>query len=509
MDFMGFFPTMTHLFDYKKLNPQFDWFLKTDIFSDKYSKYLPSRKNFHPKQSQLFINNLGQLRSLTDHELRNNHFWFNMINKNLSTHLYNMKVEKLFPYLPFIIKPKFKIFIDNKIMDKLPNCEYYHISLEIRLFPQSVSVIHIKAYFKGPFTIDDLVFLEKKFKSQRFLILNQLGIKKLNLNPRLKYSIQELFAAIEKTIWKTLYFDEVGIVDESAEIASCTVINPLAKFKLTKQGMTSLIMRSNNLLDNDIKEVTKNKLKKTRDPTDVIAYNDYTLLIYAPKISGKRLSCLRNNCINVLELAYVQDFFLSRVVDQFDKYNIWSSSEKKEYLMNLDYSAICAIVPSLSKHRENLHGIHRKLYNAIARKTKHKKLEEKILMSYKYTGLSKEITSQLKEPQKYLETIVTNSYDDKFEGDLFDAGKALNLQRLGDQIISGIKGAYNLALEEEGKINCDQNKLQDLFLDIDKTINEYRINYIPKYKNLVKDLVGETEKIKQKTEEKRKEGKEC
>jgi hypothetical protein len=508
MAFMGFVPTMTHLFDYEKLNPQFNWFLKPDNFCDKYLKCLPSSKDFYPKTPRMFIHNLGQLRSLTDYELRNNHFWFNMIdqNQNLFTHLKQMKVDKLFPYLPFIIKPNIKISIDKAVIKKFPNCEYNNVSIEIRLFPQSVTGIHLNAYFKGPFTTDDLVYLGRKFKYQRILILNEVGSKKLELKPSWKYSIHELFNAIKKTIWKTLYRDKIGTVDESAELVSCRMINPLAKFELTNRDMTSLTTLSKNPKHNEIIEALENKLEKTKDPTDVITYHDYTLLIYAPKNTPRELQCLRNNCINVTELTYVQDFFLSRVVDQFDKHNVWSSYEKKNYLLNLDYSAISAIVPSFSKHRENLHGIHRRLYMLISSKTKHQSLEKKILMSYKYSGLAKEIESQLKEPQKYLETIIVNSTDKAME-DLFDIGAVRSLQRKGDNIISAIKTNYVFAEQEEGKSNCNYTVLQNALMAIDFNINEYKMDYLPRYKNLVKELVGKKEEVKQKTEEKRKEGK--
>lgn len=506
IDFMSLIPTMTHLFSRAKLNSRFEWYLTPDKFFDKYHDCvtLGARSSWSP----MVIHNLGQLRSLTEYEIRNNHFWSNLVSRSIDQHLAQMKANGAFPHLPFIINPNLKISVNKAILDKY-SVKYFHLTTEIRLFPQSVAVIHIRVYLKASLTVSTLVDLQREFKDQKIFNLSRSTAKKLGLETCRNYDLQCLFASIADCIRKTLYMnmDELETVDKSPPLMH-RVVNPLGSFNLTDADTVALLSFSKNPKENEVKDFIKSKLEKKKDPSDVIAFYYGATLLYTPKNNQRETDCLRTNYTNVVELTLLQDFFLKAIINILDREETRFSFERRRHFGELGDSAIKAIIPSFGYSRQCLRGGHGRLYKLISEKTQHEHKEGNLLMAFEDIVYAQNLIDDMKEPQNTLETMIQKSYDNKFESGLLELNKIQVVQSEGASIISQIEASLLAISQEQRKSPLMQET--SVFAKnrtaIGVEFNAYKTSYLPQYKTLVEKLVTEKEQITKNIDAKRQAG---
>jgi hypothetical protein len=503
IDYMSLTTTMTHLFSRAKLNRRFEWYLSPNNFFNTYHDCvtLSARTSWSP----MVIHNLGQLRSLTNYEIRNNHFWSNLVNKDIDQYLLQMQANGAFPYLPFIINPNLKISVNKAILDKY-HIEYFHLTTEIHLFPQSVAVIHIRVYLKAPLTISTLVDVQREFSNQRIFYLSQSTAKKMSLETSRSYDLQYIFSSIARCIRKTLYIDEPETIDKSTPQVMHRVVNPLGSFNLTDAGTVAVLSLSKNPKENEVKDIIESKLNKKKDPSDVIAFSHGATLLYTPKNNQREIDCLRNNYTHAVELVLLQSFFLSAIIDRLDREATRYLLERTRDLGELGDSAIKAIIPSFKPTRQCLLGGHRRLLKLISKKTGIELKEGMLFMSYQDIVIAQSVIDDMKEPQTTLEAMIQKSYDNKFEGGILDFAKITTVQTLGAGIINQIELCIQGIQQEKLKSFPSVANLAQWRDGMGIQFNVYKTNYLPQYKTLVEKLVAEKDKIEKNVDAKRQAG---
>jgi len=491
MDFLGFIPTMTHLFSEKKLNRRFAFLLDP---SDYCSEYASGRE-------VLIIHNVGQLRSLTDYEMREHHFWNNLFNKDAFLHFEAMEESRIFPYAPYIIKPNFNISLNLGMIHTRKKIEYSHLATEIRLFPQGATVVHIKVYFKTPLNVEDIVNLQFSLTKQRSFNLTKPTATKLGLKIRRGYSMLQLFSAIGKCISKSLYLGDAETIDKATQIVTHRIINPLGELDLTDFDVAAIMSLSKKPKTGQVTDSRENRVETVLETGTILAFGNGATLLYAPKIESKAVTCFRNNYSNVVEFALLQDFFLSAINGALNG-NVLESRDL--------YSSECALAVNLSflHYLQYLFGGHGRLFSLVSQRTgcdsKGRKLKE---MSDIY-GPASLIIKQMEEPQSILLTMMNNVDDEEnFEGGILEKANISAVYSLGVGIKTGIESAVLQMRQQQLKMYPNHAVMQDLQAGILTQMDIYKTTYLVKYKKLVENLLENKEQIKKNADQKRQEGK--
>jgi hypothetical protein len=502
IDLITFVPVMGHLVNENKLNKRFSFFQTSSLFCEKYLlDYYNSKK-----KSSLFIHNVGILQTLTKYEIKNNKFWSNIVNKDLFKFIGQINMAGGYPFLPYFVKPKLKLSIDKNALSKITDLKYHRVTVEIRLYPQSVAVVHVKIYIKSILSRDAIVKVMRKFEEDRIFNLSKVSARKLGLPYGQFHNYQFIVNSIAKRIWKTLYIGEPEAIDSCTDCRRHRIIIPLRQEKLTNTELTSLLLRSLNPKDNETSACTRNKIEETKDSSDVIAFIESATILHAPKNNRRENYCLRKNYSNVIELALLQDFFVSTIKGKIDKDKIQLSFDRDQDLGTFNLSALSSTFTGFYHSRKHICGGHRKLYKQIERITKHELMERDLIMSYEDASTVEKIVKQLKQPQETLEKMLQNAVDNEFEDGLLEYHTIKSVQALGSQIMDETAASISCIAEEELKSYKNSANIAMHKSAIQKQFNVLRTTYLPQYKALVERLVADPDKVKEKVDAKRKAG---
>ena len=497
MDFLGFIPTMTHLFSEKKLNRRFTFLLDPGdyCFEYRYSNKL--------REKALLIHNIGQPRSLTGYEIREHHFWNNLFNKDAYIHFEHMKDASLYAYAPYIVKPNFSISFNLAKINARGKIKHSPLTTKIRLFPQGVTVAHIKVYFKTSLNIEEIVDIQNALTKRPIFNLTKSTATKLGLKIGKGYSMQQLFYAIGKCIWKTLYLGDPGTIDKTTRILTHRIINPFGKIALTDVDVAAIMSLSKKPKNGQIKDSKKYRVKEeeVNVPDTIIAFGNGATLLYAPNTDSKGVTCFRNNYSNVAEFSVLQDFFLSAINSALDKDTLDS--------MDLYSSeSALAVNRSFSHYSEYFFGGHKRLYKLIMQRTGCESKRREIERVSEIYGPASLIIKQMEEPQNILLTMMNNTdADGNFEGGILKHANISSVHGVGVSIKTNIEAAILQIQQQELAMYPNYAALQDLKRGILTQMDIYETKYLFKYKKLVEKLLVNEEQIKKNVDQKRQEGK--
>ena len=490
MDFLGFVPTMTHLFSQKKLNRRFNFLLDPGDYCYRYEY----------GSEALILHNIGQLRRLTDYEMREHHFWNNLYNKDATIHLEQMKVANLYPYAPYIVKPNFNISLNLEMINAREKIKYSDLTTEIRLFPQGTTVAHIKAYFKISLNIEEIVNLQNALTKRPIFNLTKSTATKLGMETGKGYSMQQLFYAISKCIWKTLYLGDAETIDKTTQVVTHRIINPLGEIELTDVDVAAIMSLSKKPENGKVKDSKDYRVKPVLVPGTIMAFGNGATLLYAPKTESKAVTCFRNNYSNVVEFSLLQDFILSAFSSALDM----NTLDKRDLFSS---ESALAVLLSFSHYSKNIFGGHKRLFKLVTQRTcyesKRRKLEE---MSEIYAPASL-IIKQMEEPQNILLTMMNNTdAGGNFEGGILTKGNIASVYDMGVSIKNEIEAAMVQIEQQELKMYPNHAVLQSLQAGILTQMDMYKTKYLVKYKNLVENLLANKEQIKKNVDQKRQAG---
>lgn len=495
MDFMGFIPTMTHMFNRKKLNRRFTFLLDPSDYCSTYER-APS-KNYY--WWSLFIHNIGLLRRLTFFEAQRHHFWWNLFDKQSSyRHFEQMRHARLYPYAPYIIKPSFGISLNLGMINTRERIKYSHVATEVRLFPQGTTVAHIKVYIKASLGVEETVDLQNALMKDRIFNLTNSTALRLGLKLGTGHDMQHIFSAIGKSILKTIYIGDLETIDKTTPIMRHRIISPIADFDLTDPDVAAIIVLSKKPRFGEIEDCKKNRVKPVLEPGTIMAFGYGATLLYAPKTDPKVLNCFRNNYSNVVELSLLQDFFLNAIISALNQ-NTLNSEELFSSEITL---AACQSFSHYSQHKFG--GGHRRLFKLIMRKTHFESKRRKIEKMSEIYAPASLIIKQMEEPQSTLLAMINNTdAQGNFVGTI-DAQMVIKpIWNLGDNIKNNIRSAMVQIEQEELKMYPNIANLQSLKAGILGQMSIYETKYLFQYKNLVEKLLANKEQIKKTADEKR------
>lgn len=484
LDFLGFIPTMTHLFYPKNINQRFRFLLDPANYINQYIQ-----------NKTYIVHHIGYLRSLSWYEAQEHHFWYNLYNKDIYNHLEKMSIACLYPYAPYIINSNLKILFNFQGISTRQKIKYSHVTNEIRLFPQGTTVAHIKVYLKSSFNVEEIVDIENALKKDPIFKLTKSGATKLGLSYNKGYTLQQILDILRKYIWKTLYPDQVGTIDKTTEIAQHRIINPLGKTELTDIDTAALMCVSKEPKPGQITDCKNNRIKKEKllVPNTIIAFGSGATLLYAPNTEKRTIACFRNNYSNVVEFCLLQDFILSAFKELGR--DLFSSE-----------SALSAL-QSFRGYPRRIFGGHRKLYNIITKRTNIESKREKLEHMSEIYAPASLIIKQMEEPQSTLLTMLNNAdINGDFEGGILTKGIILPVYNLGMNIKTQIEAAMLQIEQEELKMYPNHAVLQSLSAGILSQMDLYKTQYLQKYKNLVENLLTNKDQIQKNVDKKRQSG---
>jgi len=356
LDFMQLIPTLTHFLDPKKLRGHFGFLLDPRLF---HSEYLTQVTEEHPRRH--FVHRLGSLRPLAPPKWRYP-FWRNLFGStSLRTYISSyLEGEGYFGYLPYIIRPSWRIGIEPSSKTGQPVDQILSrakVALTARLFPMGAASIHLMAFFASEQAeVDEFVEIQKmllRHRSFRVTRRRSTGSQLL--------SLEEIFENVQNLAYDSLYTERPR---GEPETRPGLIHRIIYSHLLQADGMTSTDVQLATASLIGLKTLEKHEEAKSllrrratfrpKDPDDLLIFHPMATLLYAPKCKPHKDGyCLWNNYINVVELATLQNFILRKANDLLPK------SEFHEFADHV------SSLEGLAHSHQSLRGGHKGLYREI------------------------------------------------------------------------------------------------------------------------------------------------
>ncbi len=180
--------------------------------------------------------------------------------------------------------------------------------------------------------------------------------------------LSEIFDDAQKKLYSTLYNRPPNGAFEAkpGEIHRILYLHLVDADQLAatdvKLAAASLIDLSLVKSVQDIGDLLLNQVQKSKSQNDLLVFHPRATLLYAPNLNPFRKGfCLWNNCINVVEMATLQNFILAKTNHLLNE-AVSSYPDFKEFADN------AAQLQVIGKCFDSLRGGHRHLYNEIDNK---------------------------------------------------------------------------------------------------------------------------------------------
>jgi hypothetical protein len=509
LDFLGFIPMMTHFFCPETLNDRFRFLLKPDEYCKKYEYDFAG--NDHIENLRMFVHYLCQMRTLTGNETRE-HFWTNLFSGSLRSHLNRMTDAGLYPYTPYILRPNFKLSINKKTAYQIRGIKHRvlarsRLSTQIHMFPHGVGAARIRASFNTPLSVKELVRLLRSFLEDEVFDVGELRAKKLDLNRNKNLTMQEVFEALDKCLWKTFYVQGVDDVDKRMPPkceSTMIFLNTLKGIELSDEDVGAITSLSENPFPEQIQKGKDQRIKGQKEAEDVLAFGGHSIaLFWTLNTDITKLRFFRANYSNVIEFSLLQHFWFSMINKRLikERQSFLSGEQTKiRKLSSLDVEGINA---SFLEYKDCLRGGHQALFKLVADTTMLQSQREQFKMAFDEVWLASQLVDQINEMQTTVETIVTSSSADTFAN--LHSASATEVFNKGVDIKSGIMSAVTTLVDAQADPFPDAATIYKLRVALQKNIASFP-QYLESYHTLVENLLQDKTKIESDADQKRQAG---